>query len=281
MAQPNLMEWQSCSIPHSNRSMLLRLEAKPQNINIIQVYAPTADKPQNELDEFYAEVRNLLQYTKKHDINIIMGDLNAKVGAGEVPGVIGPYGLGVRNERGEALIEFCQEHELVVTNTLFKHHPRRLYTWTSPAHTPDHIVRNQIDYIAINSRFKNSIKSAQTYPGADINSDHNPVIVKMCCNLKKLKKTKIICRPDIRSIKHPDKRVKVSKAINRWAEENFNTTASVEEVNHALVRTITDINETILGQTQYNKRQQWMEDEILDLMEERRLIKQFYPHTLP
>ncbi|CAF4958244.1 unnamed protein product [Pieris macdunnoughi] len=152
-------------IPHSNRSMLLCLEAKLQNINIIQVYAPTADKPQNEFDEFYAEVRNLLQYTKKHDINIIMGDLNAKVGSGEVPGVIGPYGLGVRNERGEALIEFCQEHELVVTNTLFKHHPRRLYTWTSPAHTPDHIARNQIDYIAINSRFKNSIKSAQTYPG--------------------------------------------------------------------------------------------------------------------
>ncbi|CAF4868095.1 unnamed protein product [Pieris macdunnoughi] len=208
-----------------------------------------------------------------------MGDLNAKVGSGEVPGVIKPYGLGVRNERGESFIEFCQEHELVVTNTLFKHHPRRLYTWTSPAHTPDHIVRNQIDYIAINSRFKNSIKSAQTYPGADINSDHNPVVVKMCYNLKKLRKTKIICRPDIRSIKHPDKRVKASNAINRWVEENFNTTASVEKVNHALVRTITDINETILGQTHHNKRQQWMEGEILDLMEERRLIKKFDPHA--
>lgn len=102
-----------------------------------------------------------------------MGDFNAKIDRGGVVDVIGEYGVGQRNERGERLVEFVQEKDIVVTNALFKLPPRRLYTWKSPQDTKHKIVRNQIDYVMINKRYRNSILSAKTYPGADMASDHN------------------------------------------------------------------------------------------------------------
>ena len=84
------------------------------------------------------------------------------------------HGLGRGNERGERLIQFCQENKLIIANTWFKPPVRKLYTWKSPGD----ISRNQIDYIMFNKRFRNCIKQAKTYPGADMNSDHNPVVVK-------------------------------------------------------------------------------------------------------
>ena len=82
------------------------------------------------------------------------------------------------------MIEFCQQNELLITITYFKQHPRKLYTWKSP----DGETRNQIDYVLINKRFRNCVKQAKTYLGSDINSDHNPVTLKIKIQLKKLKK---------------------------------------------------------------------------------------------
>ena len=97
-----------------------------------------------------------------------MGDWNAKVGSQETPGVTGKFGLGMWNEAGQRLIEFCQENALVIANTLFQQHKRRLYTWT----TPDGQHQNQIDYILCSQRWRGSIQSAKTRPGADCGSDH-------------------------------------------------------------------------------------------------------------
>ncbi|CAH2103665.1 unnamed protein product [Euphydryas editha] len=177
-------------IPISNRAMMLQINTKPRKLNVIQVYAPTADKDTAVVNDFYADVNKLYQLTKKEEINVVMGDLNARVGSGEVPGTVGKFGLGARNERGDLLVQFCQEKELVIANTLFQLPPRRLYTWTSPAHMKDNIVRNQIDYVMLNKRFRNSIKCAKTYPGADIGSDHHPVIVDLSCQLKYILKSK-------------------------------------------------------------------------------------------
>ena len=88
-------------------------------------------------------LQELLELTPKKDALFIIGDWNAKVGSQEIPGVTGKFGLGIRNEAGQRLIEFCQENALVITNTLFQQPKRRLYTWTSP----DGQHRNQIDYI--------------------------------------------------------------------------------------------------------------------------------------
>ena len=110
-----------------------------------------------------------------------MGDFNAKVGT-KLENTVGRYGLGDMNERVERLVEFCQQHNLVITNTWFQQHPRRLYTWQSP----DKETRNQIDYIMINNRFKTGVRRVKTYPGADINSDHNPVVMKLKIKHKKV-----------------------------------------------------------------------------------------------
>ena len=115
-----------------------------------------------------------ISLTPKKDVLFIIGDWKAKVRSQETPGVTGKFGLGIRNEAGQRLIEFCQENTLVIANTLFQQHKRGLYTWTSP----DGKQRNQIDYILCSQRWRSSIQSAKTRPGADCGSDHELLIAK-------------------------------------------------------------------------------------------------------
>ena len=100
-------------------------------------------QPEAEVEWFYEDLQDLLELTPKKDVLFIIGDRNTKVGSQETPGVTGKFGLGIQNETGQRLIEFCQGKALVIANTLFQQHKRRLYTWTSP--NGQH--RNQIDYI--------------------------------------------------------------------------------------------------------------------------------------
>ena len=98
----------------------VHLQGKPFNIRVIQVYAPTSNAEEAELEQFYEDLEDLLELTSKKDVLFIIGDWNAKVGSQETPGVAGKFGLGMRNEAGQRLIEFCQENALVVANTLFQ-----------------------------------------------------------------------------------------------------------------------------------------------------------------
>ena len=118
-------------------------QGKPFNITIIQIYALTSNAEEVEVEWFYEDLQDLLELTPPKDVFFSIGDWNAKVGSQETPGVTGKFGLGVQNEVGQKLIEFCQENALVITNTLFQQHKRRLYTWTSP----DSQYQNQTDYI--------------------------------------------------------------------------------------------------------------------------------------
>ena len=108
----------------------VRFQGKPFSITVIQAYAPTSNA--EEAEWFYEDLQDLLELTPKKDVFFIIGDWNAKVGSQETPGVTGKFGLGIQNEPGQRLIEFCQENALVIGNTLFQQHKRRLYTWTSP-----------------------------------------------------------------------------------------------------------------------------------------------------
>ena len=110
----------------------VHFQGKPFNITVIQAYAPTSNAEEAELERFYEDLQDLVELTPKKEVPFITGDWNAKVGSQETPGVTGKFGLGVRNEAGQRLIEFCQESTLVIANTLFQQHKRRLYTWTSP-----------------------------------------------------------------------------------------------------------------------------------------------------
>ena len=137
----------------SNRMISVGFQGKPFNIMVIQVYAPPSNTEEAEVEWFCEDLQELLELTSKKDVLFIIGDWNAKVGSQETPGVIGKFGLGVQNEAGQRLIEFCQENTLVIANTPFQQHKRRLYTCTSP----DGQHRNQIDYILCSQRWRSSI----------------------------------------------------------------------------------------------------------------------------
>ena len=110
----------------------VRFQGKPFNIMVIQAYAQTNNAEEAEVEWFYEGLQDLLEQTPKKDVLFIRGDWNAKVGSQETPGVTSKFGLGMQNEAGQRLIEFCQENALAIANTLFQQHKRRLYTWTTP-----------------------------------------------------------------------------------------------------------------------------------------------------
>ena len=104
----------------------VHFQGKPFNITIIQFYAPTSNAEEAKVEQFYEALQTLLELTPKKDVLLIVGDWNAKVGSQEIPGVTGKFDLGVQNKAGQRLTEFCQEDALVIANTLFQQHKRRL-----------------------------------------------------------------------------------------------------------------------------------------------------------
>ena len=115
--------------------IFVRFQGKPFNITVIQVYAPTSNAEEAEVERFYEDLQDLLELIPKRDVLSIIGDWNAKVGSQEIPGVTGEFGLGIRNEAGQRLIEFCQENALVIANTLFQQHKTLhmdITRWSTP-----------------------------------------------------------------------------------------------------------------------------------------------------
>ena len=110
----------------------VRFQGKPFNMMVIQVYAPTSNAEEAEVEQFYEDLQDISELTPKKDVLFTIGDWNAKVGSQETLGVTGKFGLGIQNEAGQRLIDFCQENALDIANTLSQQHKRRLYTWTSP-----------------------------------------------------------------------------------------------------------------------------------------------------
>ena len=108
----------------------VHFQGKPFKITVIQVYATTTNADETEVEQFYEDLQDHLELTPQKDVLFILGDWNANVGSQEIFGVTGKFGLGVQNEAGQRLTEFCQENELVIASTLFQQHKRRLYTWT-------------------------------------------------------------------------------------------------------------------------------------------------------
>ena len=157
----------------NNRMISVRFQGKPFNITVIQVYALTSNAEEAEVEEFYEDLQDLIELTSKKDVLFIIGDWNAKVGSQETRNNR-QICLGVQKEAGQRLIEFCQEITLVIANTLFQQHERRLYTWTSP----DGKHQNQIDYILRRQTWRSSIQSVKTRPGADCGSHHELLIAK-------------------------------------------------------------------------------------------------------
>ena len=185
----------------------IKLVLPQWNLNHFHVFSKTYNPFKDYSRIRISKGSFLLELTPKKDVLFIIGDWNANVGSQETPGVTGKFGLGIRNEAGQRLIEFCQENALVIANTLFQQHKRRLYTWTSP----DGQHRNQIDYILCSQRWRSQQKqSAKTRPGADCDSDHELLIAKFRLKLKKVGKATRPFRYDLNLIPY-DNTVEVTK----------------------------------------------------------------------
>ena len=194
----------------------------------------------------------------------IIGDWKAKVGSQETPGVTGKFDLGVQNETGQRLTECCQEKALVIANTLFQQHKRRLYTWT----LPDGQCRNQIDYILCGCRLRSSTQSAKIRPRTDCGSDLELLIAKFRIKLKKVGKTTRPFRYDLNQtpdnyIVEVTNRIKGLDLIDRESEE--------------LLREVHDIlQETVIKSIPKKKKckkAKWLFEQALQIAEKIREVK--------
>src|SRR5580658_10458105 len=181
--------------------MMIKMQGELVNIVLIQLYMPTSEHSDEEVEEMYEQLEELMSEQKGSDHVVVMGDWNAIVGEGRDELVIGKFGLGVRNERGERMIEFCKRNKLVVTNTWFEQEKRRRYTWKKPGDSG----RYQMDYIVVRQRYRNSVKSACSYPGADADSDHNLVVMRVIVKLKKMQRTIRKRKWDVAQLKTKEK----------------------------------------------------------------------------
>ena len=271
----------SCMVgfwPVSDRIIMAKLKGKPFNINIIQVYAPTTNHDDEEVEKFYDDIENVMKYAKSGEINIVMGDLNAKVGEQQEYPVSGKFGLGDRNDRGQRLVEFCWTSKLAITNTLFEHPNRRLNTWKSLGD----IHCNQIDYIMINQRYRSSVKKVRTYPGADIGSDHNPVIMTLTVKLKQPKRRKMNAQLDMNMLNDTKIRNNYNIAVqNRYQvlmnEGTPQTQDDTEKQWTALKESMTKAATEVLPKKKRVQKQPWMTEEILEKMEKRKIAKSLDP----
>lgn len=150
---------------------------------VVQVYAPTNEADEEAKDSFYDLLQRVTDEIPRQDMIMMMGDWNAKIGArqeGE-DGVVGWHGLGDKwSENGVRFVSFCAANNLAIVSTMFPHKNIHKYTWTAP----NGRVRNQIDHVAVNGKFKRSVRDTRSYRGADRGSDHNLVITTVRLRLR-------------------------------------------------------------------------------------------------
>ena len=216
-----------------------------------------------KLDKFYEDLQDLLELTLRKDVLFIIGDWHAKLGSQEIPGVTGKFCLGIQNEAGQRLTEFCQENALVIANTLFQQHKRRPYTWTSQ---DQH--QNQIDYILCSQRWRSSIQSAKTRLGADCGSDHERFIAKFRLKLKKVRKTTWPFGYDLNQISYnytveETNKFKELDLIERMPEELWMEFRDI--VQEAVTK--------IILKKKKCKKAKWLSEEVSQIAEKRREAK--------
>jgi hypothetical protein len=226
---------------------------------------PTTEHDDDEIEDMYDKMDELIEKQKGTDFLVIMGDFNAVVGEGKEETFVGSYGLGKRNLRGERLVEYCREQNLVICNTWFEQ-PKRRYTWKCPGDTG----RYQIDYILVRQRFRNSVQCAKSYPGADCNSDHNLVAAKINVNLKATKKVRCKNRWDRDQFKAR------RNAFQQRIEERVET-AKGKEIEcrwTSFKKVVTEAAQDVIGYQKGKKiKKPWITEEMIDKMEERRRYK--------
>ncbi|XP_027212995.2 craniofacial development protein 2-like [Penaeus vannamei] len=259
--------------PMSGRIISIRLAAKPQNISIIQAYAPTKASDEDILEQFYKELEERIKQIPGKDILIVQGDWNAKIGRDAFDiwkGTLGKFGLKNTNERGNRLLEFAKQLKLVVANTLFKNKITRTTIW----HSPGGIRHNQINFILVSKKYQSRINGAKTrvFPGADVGSDHDLLMMTM--------KVKLASR---RTENHARLCYDINKLNDTTIIEEFSATLgrkfaplllldNIQNISTEMEKAVNDTAMDMLG-TYKKEKHPWVTAEVLQACNERRALK--------
>uniref|UniRef100_A0A8D8RFD8 Craniofacial development protein 2 n=1 Tax=Cacopsylla melanoneura TaxID=428564 RepID=A0A8D8RFD8_9HEMI len=243
-----------------------------EDVAVIQTYFPTSAHIDDEIEEVYDQLDEVLELVEAKDSLIVLGDWNAVVGETKEDNVTGSYGYGRINKRGKRLVDFCKEKEFVITNTLFKQPNNRRYTWTAPGG----INKYQIDYIMVKRKQQKNVLQSKTYPGADINSDHNLLSMKFRpSSRKQFRQFSKKQHFDFSRLKDAETRTKfqdaVKEEINNINDDNAPT--NINDKWTVLKNSIVKAASNTLGTTKDSPRKPWMNEEIIKLIEERRKYK--------
>jgi hypothetical protein len=273
-ARKCLIKWN----PVSERIISARFNSKYVKLTIIQIYSPTNDAKEEEKDEFYEQLQKEISLTPKHDMIILMGDANARVGSDNTnhKRTLGKEGQGIMNENGERLVNLCEENDLVVGGTLFKHKDIHKYTWGSPNNRD----KNQIDHFIINGRYRRSLADVRAMRGADAGTDHYLVVGKVKLRLSRHKarstckrtayNTALLKQKDI----HKQFTTELKNRFEALEEETGDETTE-DNIHRDWEAFSTVYNETavkILGMKEREKKE-WISAETWKTIDERKNIK--------
>jgi exonuclease III len=261
--------------PISERIIVMRLKAAPVNMLIVQIYAPCEDAKEEEKDQFYETLDQVIaDFRKGRECLVVMGDFNGKVGNNKEEDTVGPFGLGVQNDNGERVVNFSKRHKLFITNTWFQQRRSAQYTWRSEHENVADQIRNQIDYVLVDKRFRNGILNSKTMPGADCQTDHNPVIITVKIRLQRLRKGRRVARWNISKLKRPEVRSDFARKLEKQLQDGkIDEETDIDRIWRKLKENLEIVAEEICGKDQPKKKQNWMTADILGKMEERRICK--------
>ena len=272
--EKSLMEWK----PINSRLMKVRLRGRHINITILQCYAPTNDSEEESKDAFYEQLQAELENTPRHEMKIVMGDLNAKVGADNTAHErsMGREGCGTSNDNGERLLELCAMHDLVIGGTLFQHPEIHKLTWCSPNGRD----KNMIDHLMINGTWRRSLLDVRVRRGADVGSDHHLVTATLRVKLRKNGPQKKRQQQfDVERLRDPrtkssfvlqlkNKFQALADAENYTQQEPVSIETTWKQIKTAYTQTC----ETHIGR-RLKKRKEWIAVETWQVIETRRELK--------
>jgi hypothetical protein len=257
----SLLEWN----PVSERIIKARYNSAFAKLTTIVCYAPTEDADEEEKDVFYDKLQEIIDETPSHDMLLLMGDLNAKVGT-ENKGrenTMGKQGIGECNNNGERLTTLCQENNLVIGGTIFVHKKIHKVTWNSP----DGHTQNQIDHIIINNRWRGSLQDVVARRGADVGSDHTLVLAKVRLKLRKAKRKSERPPPiDVEKLKNP----KVCKTFQVEVQNRFSVLQEQTEMElHHFNEVLLKASKKVLG-SKKKKKEEWITVDTWKKIDERK-----------
>ena len=265
-----LLEWK----PFGSRLLKARFHSKYTKLSVLVCYAPTEDANAEVKDAFYDQLQTAVESVHAHDMLLILGDWNAKVGSDNTgrEHVMGKHGIGTINDNGERLADFCEENNLLIGGTLFQHKHIHKTTWTSP----DGTTKKQIDHVIINRRWRSSLQNVRAYRGADVASDHTLVLAVVSLKLRR-SKGRQARQQRLDSGRLNESLTKQAFAVevkNRFQVLGEQQEMTIDGFNQAL----REAGEKVLG-FRRKKKEEWIKEETWKKIDERRQTKEKINNT--